>query len=145
VHLSVDDTLLLGRVAFIVALYLFLLFLALLLLRELRAATSSEGERAPGDLLVMDPGETGLEPGERLMLLTNTTIGRDSECDLIFDDTFISSEHANLAWNGKGWVIRDMGSTNGTRVNGEEVHRPTPIKSGDILEFGRVRAKLVAI
>jgi hypothetical protein len=145
VHLSVDDTLLAGRVAFVVALYIFLLVMILLLRRELRTSTSAEGERAPGDLLVMDPGETGLQPGERLMLLTNTTIGRDSDSDLILDDTFISSEHANLAWNGRGWVIRDMGSTNGTRVNGEEVHRPVPVKAGDILEFGRVRFKLVTV
>lgn len=141
--MTVDDILLLGRIAFVVALYLFLLFLAVLLRRELRRAPAAEGERAPADLLVMDPGETGLEAGERLLLLTNTTIGRDSESDLILDDTFISSEHATLSWNGTGWVVRDLGSTNGTRVNGEDVRRPTPVKLGDILEFGRVRMKLV--
>lgn len=140
---SVDDILLLGRVAFIVALYLFLLVLGLLLRRELRAAPVSEGERAPADLLVMDPGETGLQPGERVPLLTNTTVGRDTDSDLILDDTFISAEHAHLAWNGRGWVIRDLGSTNGTRVNGEEVDRPMLVNAGDVLEFGRVRMKLV--
>lgn len=143
--MTIDDALLLGRIAFVAALYLFLLFLALLLRRELRRAPAAAGERAPADLLVMDPGETGLEAGERLSLLTNTTVGRDVENDLVLDDTFISSEHANLQWNGSGWVVRDLGSTNGTRVNGEDVRRPTPIKLGDTLEFGRVRMKLVSV
>jgi FHA domain len=143
--LTVDDVLLLGRIAFVVALYIFLFALALLLRRELRRAPVTEGERGPADLLVMDPGETGLEAGERLSLLTTTTIGRDSESDLVLDDTFISSEHATLSWNGNGWMIRDLGSTNGTRLNGEEVKRPTPVKLGDTVEFGRVRMKLVTV
>lgn len=141
--MSVDDVLLLGRIAFIVALYLFLLALALLLRRELRRTPVSERERAPGDLLVMEPGETGLETGERLPLLTTTTIGRDSDSDLVLGDTFVSSEHATLVWNGRGWVLEDLGSTNGTRVNGDDVRRPMAIKQGDVLEFGRVKVKLV--
>jgi FHA domain len=141
--LSVDDVLLLGRIAFVVALYLFLMALAFLLRRELRSTPVSERERAPADLIVMEPGETGLEVGERLPLLTTTTIGRDSDSDLVLSDTFVSSEHANLVWNGRGWVLQDLGSTNGTRVNGDDVHRPIAIKQGDVLEFGRVRVKLV--
>jgi hypothetical protein len=143
--LSVDDILLLGRVAFVVALYLFLLALALLLRRELRARSLTQGERAPGDLLVMEPGETGLEAGERIPLLSTTSVGRDSANDIVLDDTFISSEHATVTWNGKGWVLSDSGSTNGTRLNGKDVRRPVAMKPGDVVEFGQIKFKMVEL
>jgi hypothetical protein len=53
--LSVDDVVLIGRVAFVAALYLFLIGLAVLLRRELRARSSRLEERAPADLLIMEP------------------------------------------------------------------------------------------
>jgi hypothetical protein len=143
--LTVDQVLLLGRVAFVVALYLFLLVLAFMLRRELRTRSFAQGERAPGDLLLMEVGETGMESGERIPLLSTTRVGRDPDSDIVFDDSFISANHATLSWNGKGWVLQDHGSTNGTRLNGKEVHRAVPVKVGDVLEFGRVKGKLVAL
>lgn len=143
--MSVDDILLLGRVAFVVALYLFLLALALLLRRELRARSLTQGERAPGDLLVMEPGETRMEPGERIPLLSTTSVGRDPGNDIVLDDTFISAEHAKVTWNGKGWVLTDAGSTNGTRLNGKDVRRPVVVKPGDVVEFGQIKFKMVEL
>lgn len=143
--MSVDEILLLGRVAFLAALYLFLIILALLLRRELRTRVPAVEGRAPGDLLVIDPYETGLEPGERIPLLASTAVGRAEGNDIVLGDTFASGEHARLAWNGKGWVLEDMGSTNGTYVNGQQVSRSVAVKPGDIIEFGRVKVKLVPL
>lgn len=143
--MSVDDALLLGRIAFLVALYLFLFLLAVLLRRELRSHTARNDERAPGDLIVVEPYETGLEPGDRIPLLAVSRIGRDGTNDVILEDTFVSAEHARLSWNGRGWVLEDLGSTNGTRINGKMVQRPAPLKPGDTIEFGRVKLKLVAL
>ena len=136
---------LLGRVAFVAALYLFLLVLALLLRRELQARAARADERAPGDFLMIEPFETGLEPGERIPLLALSTIGRNDENDIVLSDTFVSAEHAKVSWNGRGWVLQDLGSTNGTRVNGKPVQRAVAIAPGDVVEFGRVKAKLVQL
>jgi hypothetical protein len=143
--LNVDDILLVGRIAFVAALYLFLIALALLLRRELRTRSFAQGERAPGDLLLIETGDTGLESGERLPLLSTTRVGRDPDSDIVLDDNFISANHATLVWNGAGWVLQDNGSTNGTRVNGKEVHRAVPLKMGDVVEFGRIKGKLVSL
>lgn len=143
--MSVDDALLIGRVAFIIALYLFLLLLALLLVRELRSRGARSNERAPADLLVVEPFDTGLDAGERIPLLAQSSIGRGRENDITLDDSFLSADHARLSWNGKGWVLEDLGSTNGTQVNGKRVKRATALKPGDTIEFGRVRVKLVAL
>ncbi len=141
--MSVDNILLLGRVLFLLALYLFLIILALLLWRELHARTVTQDERAPGDLLVIEPYETGLDPGERIPLLANTTLGRSDGNDIVLGDSFASAQHARLAWNGKGWVLEDMGSTNGTYINGQQINRPVAVKPGDVIELGRVKFKLV--
>jgi hypothetical protein len=143
--LSVDDALLIGRVAFIVALYLFLLLLAFLLWRELRVKGARPNERAPADLIVVEPFDTGLDPGERVALLAQSSIGRGAENDIVLDDSFMSTDHARLSWNGRGWVLEDLNSTNGTRVNGKSVKRATAVKPGDMIEFGRVKMKLVAL
>jgi pSer/pThr/pTyr-binding forkhead associated (FHA) protein len=96
-------------------------------------------------LLVVDPFETGLEPGERIPLIALSSIGRSNENDIVLSDTFVSAEHARLYWSGRGWVVEDLGSTNGTRVNGKPVRRAMPVKIGDTVEFGRVKARLVPL
>jgi hypothetical protein len=143
---SVDEILLAARVAFVAALYLFLIILALLLRRELSKGSATTTERAPADLLVVDPHETGYEVGERIPLLANSTIGRLPENTVVMDDFFVSAEHARLQWNGKGWVLEDLDSTNGTEVNGHEVQGATPVKPGDSIDLGRVvKLKLVPL
>ncbi|MBW1810077.1 MAG: FHA domain-containing protein [Deltaproteobacteria bacterium] len=63
-------------------------------------------------------------------------IGRTSECDLYLgDDDRISRVHARLDWDGTGWVLVDMGSTNGTLINGEKVAE-RKLEPGDVIEIG---------
>lgn len=143
--MSVDEILLLGRIAFLAALYLFLIILAVLLRRELRSRVSTPEGRAPADLLVIEPYEANLETGERIPLLASTTMGRAEDNDIVLADTFASGQHARLAWNGKGWMLEDMGSTNGTYVNGQQIRRSVAVKPGDIIELGRVKVKLVPL
>lgn len=143
--MNVDDMLLLGRVLFVAALYLFLIILAFLLRRELRSRASTQEERAPGDLIVMEAANTGFEAGERIPLLAVSSLGRDSENDIVLDDAFVSSEHAKLIWNGKGWVLQDLGSTNGTSINGKRVKRAAVVQPGDTLQLGSVKLKLAAL
>lgn len=143
--MSVDDALLIGRVAFIAALYLFLFLLAILLWKELRVKGARSTERAPADLLVVEPFDTGLDPGERIPLLALSSIGRGRENDVALDDSFLSGDHARLSWNGRGWVLEDLNSTNGTRLNGKAVRKAVAVKPGDVIEFGRVKVKMVPL
>lgn len=137
--------LLVGRAAFLVALYFFLFLLALLLRRELRSRSTPATDRAPGDLLVVEPYDTGLDPGERIPLLAVSTIGRGDDNDVVLHDGFLSVEHATLSWNGRGWVLEDLKSTNGTRINEKPVKKTVAVKEGDTIEFGRVKLRLVSV
>ncbi len=66
------------------------------------------------------------------------TIGRDPDCDLVIADLTVSRQHAGLYRYLRGWLLTDLGSTNGTRLNGWRVREPVPVCPGDQVSFGAV-------
>ncbi len=67
------------------------------------------------------------------------TIGRTPECDLVLSDPTVSRHHAELWRRSDGWLLVDLGSTNGTRLNGWRLTEPVTIRPGDNVAFARVR------
>ena len=67
---------------------------------------------------------------------TSFTIGRTQDCDLRIADLSVSRLHAQLERGEDGWLLSDLGSHNGTRVNGWRVREPVPVRPGDVLQFG---------
>ena len=66
------------------------------------------------------------------------TVGRSSKSTIHLPDATVSKEHAEVVRRGEGWEVRDLGSRNGTRVNGTDVRDTHPLKPGDTIEFGHV-------
>ena len=64
------------------------------------------------------------------------TIGRDAACDLVLANLSVSRWHAGLKRCSSGWLLDDLGSTNGTRLNGWRVTEPVPVRPGDRVSFG---------
>jgi hypothetical protein len=64
------------------------------------------------------------------------TIGRTRDCDLCLTDLSVSRMHALLVRREDGWVLSDLGSHNGTRLNGWLVREPVQVRPGDRVEFG---------
>jgi hypothetical protein len=64
------------------------------------------------------------------------TIGRDASCDLAISDMTVSRQHAQLERTPDGWLLSDLESTNGTRVNGWRVRGQVPVRAGDLVSFG---------
>ena len=80
----------------------------------------------------------GKEAGKNLFFdQDSVTIGRTPECDIILYDPGVSRQHARISADGDGYVVEDMGSANGTRVNGEVVQK-TKLATGDALSLGPV-------
>jgi serine phosphatase RsbU (regulator of sigma subunit)/pSer/pThr/pTyr-binding forkhead associated (FHA) protein len=71
------------------------------------------------------PGEWFALRGERVV------VGRARDCDLILPDVLLSRRHAELVRARTGWVVRDLGSLNGTRLNGARIEREAPLADGD--------------
>ncbi|GAA3679013.1 DUF1707 and FHA domain-containing protein [Nonomuraea antimicrobica] len=64
-------------------------------------------------------------------------VGRGSACDLVLSDLTVSRVHAELRREGDGgWMLVDLGSLNGTRLNGWRLVGPARVKSGDEISFG---------
>ncbi|MBC9713043.1 FHA domain-containing protein [Streptomyces sp. TRM66268-LWL] len=71
-------------------------------------------------------------------------IGRDPACGLRLSHETVSRSHAELVLQGGIWVLRDLGSTNGTSVNGRRVVGATVVREGDHIAFGSMRFRLAA-
>ncbi|NRQ33488.1 FHA domain-containing protein [Nonomuraea sp. NN258] len=63
-------------------------------------------------------------------------VGRGSACDLVLSDLTVSRVHAELRRDGEGWTLIDLGSLNGTRLNGWRLVGPARVRSGDEVSFG---------
>ncbi|MBA3943799.1 MAG: FHA domain-containing protein [Herpetosiphonaceae bacterium] len=142
-QLSIEFIILALRIAVIFLLYLFLYQVLRAITRELRTAGSEQSVASQyGHLVVVNAGQTGLTPGKRFPLNQVNTIGRAMTNDVALNDTFLSSEHALLQWDGKTWLLEDLESTNGTRLNGREVDQPAPLTYGDTIQLGHIDLKL---
>ena len=76
-------------------------------------------------------------------LVGELIVGRDSRCDVVILDPFLSRRHARLYRAGPEVIVEDT-SRNGTRVNGDLIERPTPIAPGDLIEVHGHRIELAA-
>jgi pSer/pThr/pTyr-binding forkhead associated (FHA) protein len=129
------------RLSFLALLYVFLFMVARALLRDLRAAAREPGAELGRLVVVASPGgETAT--GAVFSLDAVTTLGRDVNNTILVDDSFASTEHAVLTFRGRAWYVEDLGSTNGTYVNGNLVDRVWPVRFGDELQVGQVRLRL---
>jgi len=75
--------------------------------------------------------------GQRVLLKAHLLIGRSPGCDIVLDSRRISGQHAALQWTGRGWSLRDLGSRNGTWVDGRRLKpgEDTILVAGSRLQF----------
>ncbi len=69
-------------------------------------------------------------------------LGRASTATTRVDDAYVSDEHAEVVAVGDGWQIRDLGSTNGTFLNGAKVIQPAALSAGDQVRIGKTRIEV---
>ena len=144
------------KFGFLIVLYLFLLWVAASTLFDLRRGPGGRrGERAgvgeatsihqTVDPLAMLEGDFeprlaveragGHEPGIAYDLIEPVTLGRGN-VELKLEDPFASTRHATITRQGRTVVIEDLGSTNGTYLNDEELTGPQPLHDGDRIRIG---------
>jgi hypothetical protein len=81
---------------------------------------------------------TCIATGKRHIISPSFLVGRSHACALRLDSRRVSGEHATLRWNGSGWTVRDLHSSNGTFVDERQVEpgQTTPIRAGMRIAFG---------
>jgi hypothetical protein len=129
------------RLIFLAMLYAFLWMVVRALVRDLRAA-AREPTTELGRLVVVASPKGEPAPGVTFALDAITSLGRDVNNSIVLDDEFASATHAALTYRGRAWYVEDLGSTNGTFVNGSQVDGLAPIAFGDEIQVGQVRLRL---
>jgi Inner membrane component of T3SS, cytoplasmic domain len=148
----------LARALLLLLLYLFLYMVVQTLRQDLRSAASEtrpEGRAKPLftgplgsgtsalQLELIDAGQTPLLPGQRYSLRDPLLMGRSARNDIMLEDDWVSAEHLRLRRLHGAWLAEDLGSTNGTRLNGRPLKGAARVRAGDVLDLGRVKFKLV--
>ena len=78
----------------------------------------------------------GHEPGEEFDLNGGITLGRAASSEVTVDDPFASAAHARIFPRGQFMYIEDMGSTNGTFLNGRQLRKPEQLRVADVIRIG---------
>ena len=150
-NVAVDEALPILKIAFIVLLYLFIWRIVRSASRDLRTSPAQES-------VIISPGEASslglapapkaklvvlkspaLEPGEEVPVDSlPVAIGRGGQNEVPLDgDEFASAEHARFESRRDGLWVEDVGSTNGTFVNGARVTTPRRLSKGDVVRVGQ--------
>ncbi len=162
-----DQVLLVSRIALLALVYLVFLRVARAIVVEIRAENGTPPVRARRKLRPVTVGSStssatppvsppqhstpltaashGLvirspksAAGQSFAITGETTIGRASGCAVLIDDGRVSKIHARLYPDGDRWMLEDLGSTNGTTLNGQRIDAPRPLGSRDIIQVGDV-------
>jgi hypothetical protein len=142
------------KFGFLAVLYLFLLWMARSALKDLRRggleeagpsyedatglhhATAGLNDSSGGMPKLRVATAAGLRAGAAYDLSEGALLGRGDNADIRLQDTFASSQHARLVPQGDVMVLEDLGSTNGTYLNGEPLRGPQPLHVGDSIRIG---------
>ena len=143
------------KFGFLAVLYLFLLWTVRSAWRDLRRNAALDvpapvSPDATGMYVAdrgLDIGQTGtpvlrvataagLRSGSAFDLSEGALLGRGDQADIHLEDSFASSRHARLVPHGDVMVLEDLGSTNGTYLNGEPLRGPQPLHAGDRIRIG---------
>jgi pSer/pThr/pTyr-binding forkhead associated (FHA) protein len=124
--------LLILRLLFAISLYALLGWAFLILWRELQIHSKNAQKLARPPALTISRDAV-----QRIFRAPELTIGRDPFCEYALEgDESTSSRHARLYFRQNQWWVEDLDSTNGTRLNGQNIVQPTVLTSGDIIQCG---------
>lgn len=98
------------------------------------AKPSKKRKGQPGSVTIADGPQAGVGAtlGDGPVV-----IGRGSDCQIRLDDDYSSTRHARLFQSEGAWWVEDLGSTNGTYLDGQRVTRPVPAELGGSIRIGR--------
>lgn len=103
-----------------------------------------QGQRKAGKVwtIAVERGPRELR-GVRIQVQSPVVVGRAPGADIVIGTSYVSSRHARFSPMGDDLIVEDLGSTNGTQVNGEMLSSPRALRSGDIISIGDVNIKAV--
>lgn len=128
-----DIILALLRIIFLGLVYLFVWQVARAIGSHLGLSVRRKRRQGTRILFVRSESQAGTEIEVNDVMV----FGRSSESDLVLDDPYASDFHMRLVAQQDGMMLHDLGSTNGTYINGRRVTAPTQLRRGDTIQVGK--------
>lgn len=133
----IDVILLIGRLLFVALLYLFLFAIMKTGIGLVKGQRKKEKQWA----VAVEKGPKELR-GVNITVQGPVIIGRSPGADIVIGAEYVSSRHARFVLMGKNLFVEDLGSLNGTAVNGTYITEPTALRSGDKVTIGDVTMRV---
>ena len=133
----IDVVLLIGRLLFVALLYLFLFAIMRTGIGLVRGQRKKERtwnlsvERGPKELR-----------GVTIAVHGPVIVGRSPSADIVIGASYVSARHARFSLMGQNLFVEDLGSTNGTAVNGQPIADPVALSNGDVVTVGDVSIRV---
>ncbi len=129
----VDFILLVGRLLLVALLYLFLFFAV----KTGIGLVKGQNKKAKAWFVIVRTGPKALK-GIKLTVAGPLVIGRSPGADIVIPTDYVSSKHARFVPAQDRLIIEDLGSTNGTMLNGRPVHGSADCSAGDTVRIGNI-------
>lgn len=133
----IDIVLLVGRLLFVALLYLFLFAIMKTGIGLVRGQRKKEKSWS----LAVERGPKELR-GVSIAVHGPVIVGRNPGADIVIGAAYVSGRHARFTIMGQNLFVEDMGSTNGTAVNGQLIGGPTPLRNNDVVAIGDVAIRV---
>jgi len=133
----IDTVLLIGRLLLVALLYLFLFTVMKTGIGLVRGRTRRDHEWS----IAVERGPKELR-GVKLHIAGPVIVGRSPGADIVINATYVSGRHARFFIVGKDLMLEDLGSTNGTYVNGQQITAPIALQNGDLVAIGNVDIRI---
>jgi pSer/pThr/pTyr-binding forkhead associated (FHA) protein len=139
------------KYAFLAVLYIFIARAVKAAYMELRPPSAPRpGRRSAAPAPARPPPKRSKKPARRIAVVEGDslrgktfdigeelTIGRAEKCSVVLDDSYVSQVHARIFANNGGYMVEDLGSTNGTYLNRRRITAPTELQRGDRVKIGK--------
>ena len=122
------------KLIFLLLLFLFLWQVARSIRGHIGSGSGSRPARSASALVIV---KSDTLAGQRFAIGTPAVVGRSDEADIILDDSYASDFHFRIGQHEGKIVLNDLGSTNGTYVNGRRITVPTTLTKGDSVQVGK--------
>ena len=133
----IDVVLLIGRLLFVALLYLFLFAI----MRTGIGLVRGQRKKERTWNLAVEKGPKELR-GVSIVVRGPVIVGRSPSADIVIGAGYVSARHARFSLMGQNLFVEDLGSTNGTTVNGQPVIDPVSLKNGDVVAVGDVSIRV---
>jgi len=133
----VDVTLLIARLLFVALLYFFLFAI----MRTGIGLVRGQRKKEKSWTIAVEKGPKELR-GVQISVHGPVIVGRNPGADIVVGAGYVSGRHARFSLMGQNLFVEDLGSTNGTTVNGNQITEPTALRNKDVVTIGDVAIRV---